>query len=124
MKGILLIVLLIGLAFIANNVNACDITFKVNSGEKEVYQLGDELVVTAKVVFTHKNCPEGIEATKFNFTGTKALGATKWKEVGNGIYERKFKLTIIDEKKDRHLFNAVRTCNKDGGVGTIKFEVK
>lgn len=114
----------IGVLFLTHQASACEIKFKVLAGEKESYAVGDELVVAVKVVYTHKNCPEGISATKFNFTGTKANGATKWSQTGDGIYERKFKLLIIEEKKNRHLFNAVRTCDKDGGTGTIKFKVE
>jgi hypothetical protein len=119
-KGLLLVaVLLVGIS-----ASACEIKFKVTSGEKELYAVGDELVVVVEVVYTHKVCPEGIEATKFNFTGTKALGATKWTQLSEGHFERKFKLSIIEDKKDRHLFNAVRTCDKDGGNGTIKFNIE
>ena len=110
-------------AILTLNVDACEFKFKVLSGEKDNYQVGDELVVAVKVTYTHKVCPEGIEATKFSFTGVKTNGATEWKQLSDGVYERKFKLVITDEKKNRHLFNAVRTCDKDGGAGTIKFEV-
>ncbi len=81
------------------------------------------MIVLVTVTYTHRVCPEGIEATKFNFTGTKALGATKWKEVSNGKYERKLKLVITEEKKGTHILNAVRTCDKDGGNGTVDFNV-
>lgn len=123
-KSLITLVILILGVFLVQQAVACEIKFKVLSGEKEVYAIGDEMVVAVKVIYTHKNCPEGITATKFNFTGTKTNGATKWKQTGDGIFERKFKIEITEEKKNRHLLNAVRTCDKDGGAGTIKFKVE
>ncbi|MCF8362433.1 MAG: hypothetical protein K9G70_07395 [Prolixibacteraceae bacterium] len=110
-------------ALIGFSATACEFDFEVLKGEKEAYNVGDEVIVLVTVTYTHRVCPEGIDATKFNFTGTKALGATKWEEVSNGKYERKLKLVITEDKKGIHILNAVRTCDKDGGSGTVDFKV-
>ncbi len=103
---------------------ACEFNFKVSGDEKPSYKAGDEIVVVVTLALTHRNCPESINNTKFDFTGLKALGATQWKDLGDGKFERKFKLQVIDDPKGKHILNAIRTCDKDGGSGSIKFEVK
>jgi hypothetical protein len=107
-----------------SKLQACDFSFKINSEEKLVYRIGDEVVVLVSVYLTHRNCPESINNIKFDFSGLKALGATPWKESGEGKFERKFKLQVSDDPKGKHILNATRTCDKDGGTGSIKFNVK
>lgn len=91
--------------------------------KKEQYQMGDVLVVKVKVVFTHRQCPEGINATKFRYDGIKVLGATAWTESESGTYERKFKLQIEKTGNGNLVFGALRSCDKDGGAGSITINV-
>ncbi len=111
-------------SMVAINAKACEFNFKITSEEKQTYKVGDEIVVEVLLTLTHRNCPEALELTKFDFTGVKALGATKWKELPDGKYERKFKLQVTEDPKGKHLLNATRTCDKDGGFGSIKFTVQ
>ena len=104
--------------------SACEISFEILDNKKEYYQKGDVLVVKVKVVFTHRQCPEGINATKFRYDGMKVLGATQWSEPESGTYERKFKLQIEQTDKDNLVFGALRTCDKDGGAGSITLNVQ
>jgi hypothetical protein len=46
--------------------------------------------------------------------GLKVLGATKWKRLRAMEYERKFELEVLGTKDGKLIFNAVRTCDKDG----------
>lgn len=103
---------------------ACEFTFKVDGEAKTEYSIGDELVVVVKLILTHRVCPEGLDATKFDFSGLKVLGATKWNELKQGEYERKFKLQVTDDKKAKYTMTAVRTCDKDGGSGSFKLNIK
>jgi hypothetical protein len=121
---IIIAAIVMGLSVLVIPVKACEISFKVTSNEKPAYNVGEELVIAVKVVYTHRNCPEGIEATKFSFSGFKTLGATPWKEISEGQFERKFKLQVSEESKGNHILTATRVCDKDGGTGSIKIEVK
>lgn len=121
MRPMIILTLMLGLIAIANSVKACEFKFNVEPEEKATYAVGDELVVKVTLVLTHRNCPEGLEATKYDFKGLKVLGATKWKEISEGTYERKFKLQVTDDDKSKHVFSATRTCDKDGGAGSITF---
>lgn len=103
---------------------ACEISFEILDNKKEQYQQGDVLVVKVKVVFTHRQCPEGINSTKFSYEGMKVLGATQWSEPVKGTFERKFKIQIEDSSKEKLVFGAIRTCDKEGGSGSITFSVK
>lgn len=123
-KSLKIIPLLILGLFLSLNTQACEIKFKIVGDEKESYQVGDEVVVAVTVVYTHRVCPEGIKKTKFNFTGVEALGATPWTQLSEGKYTRKLKLKITSQEKNKHLLSAVRTCDKDGGSGSITIKVQ
>jgi hypothetical protein len=101
-------------------VKACDIEMEIVDNIRSKYSPGDELVIKVTIHFTHRNCPEGIESTKFTSEGLKILGATKWTEVSSGVFERKLKVRIDESMNGSALLNAVRKCDKDGGMGTIR----
>ncbi|MGQ8337368.1 hypothetical protein ACUNWD_12525 [Sunxiuqinia sp. A32] len=104
-------------------ITACEIEYKILENEKEYYQKGDVLVVKVKVIYTHKQCPEGIDATKFSFDGLKVLGATKWKQITSNEFERKFKIEVSKDSSKKLVFGTVRKCDKEGGAGSIKLQV-
>ncbi|MFB6319653.1 hypothetical protein [Saccharicrinis sp. FJH54] len=105
-------------------VSACEIEFKTLGEAKEVYSPGDIIFVKLTIFLTHRNCPEGLEATRYDYPGFKVLGATEWKEVKPGMFERKFKLQVIKPVDGKSSFSAIRTCQKEGGSGTFSVDVK
>ena len=115
--------LLSGIFVTGQSARACDFTFTVNDDPKTIYSVGDELVVTVTLNLTHRICPDALDTTRFNFTGIKVLGATKWVEVKAGVFERKFKIQFIPESKGRYTMSAFRICDKEGGKGSIQFKV-
>jgi len=117
------ILLVLAVVFGPVIASACEIDFEIVENKKEFYQKGDVIIVNVKVVFTHRQCPEGIDATKFSYDGLKVLGATRWNETLPNTYERKFKIEITENKKGNLVFGAARSCDKDGGSGSISFKV-
>jgi len=116
--------MIVAVSFFTTEVaKACEIEFEVVGNKKDVYQTGDEIIVKVHVVFTHRVCPEGIESTRFIYEGMKILGATKWEEISSGTYERKLKIKIEESSPDGLVLKAIRTCDKEGGIGNIKFIV-
>ncbi len=122
-RGAILIALFWAMALTSNHALACDFKFKVSSGEKDKYSMGDEMVVLVTMHLTHRNCPEGLETTKFEFSGLKVLGATKWQEneAEPDVFQRKFKLQVVASDDNKYLMSAKRTCSKEGGSGSIRF---
>lgn len=120
-----IMILMFGLfftTFTISDIKACEIEFEILKGKKDKYEKGDKLVVLVKVKLTHRTCPVGLKKTKFKMNGLKVLGATKWKKLGAMEYERKLKLEVLGTKDGKLIFNAVRTCDKDGGFGSLKLE--
>ncbi len=103
--------------------SACDIEVKVIKGEKEAYQAGDQFMVSVKVVLTHRVCPEAINKTKFKMKGLKVMKATGWKQVSSVEYQRKLIVKVVDDSVGKLVLSAIRTCDKDGGVGTLTLAV-
>ncbi len=117
-----LMLVLIFVAFSTQKTKACEIEFEIIKGEKEKYEAGDIIVLKIVVTLTHRVCPEGLKKTKFKMNGLKVVGATEWKQISAMDYERKLKVKIISNKDGKLIFNAIRTCDKDGGFGSLKLE--
>jgi hypothetical protein len=124
MKYLISICFLFSALLAVQQVLACEIEFTVLGEEKkESFKAGEEIIVKVDVIFTHRICPEGIENTKFKYEGIKVLGATKWKEYAKGKFSRKLKLKVLEESKTKELvLEAIRTCDKEGGYGKVKFK--
>ena len=105
--------------FIPIIVNACEIEFEIVKGEKETYQNGDTLIVKVNVILTHRSCPVAIKKTQFKTSGLKVLKATSWKQLTSMEYERKLIIVLNEPKKGKFTINAIRTCDKDGGFGSL-----
>lgn len=110
--------------FGAVNSFACSISMKVIDNSKDKYEIGDIVTVKTTVKTTHRSCPEDINKTKFNPKGVEILNATKWSEVSGGVWERKLKVKVTGTTKGKVTLSAVRSCNKDGGVGSITLEAE
>lgn len=103
---------------------ACEITVTNDGEAKEFYSIGDQVILKVTVVLTHRNCREGIDATKFQPEGLVILGATPWKETNRNTYERLIKAEIDSAAENEAILHARRTCNKEGGYGAIKLLIK
>lgn len=120
-----IIYLLIGAFFmsaIPTTAKACDIEFKIVKGKKDSYQVGDTLVVIAEVGLTHRTCPVKLKETKFKMKGLKVIKSTSWKEVSTNIWQRKLMIVVQETSNGKINISAIRECEKDGGLGTLKLE--
>ena len=102
---------------------ACEIDVKVYGESKEIYRTGDEVVLSVEVFLTHRNCPEGIEATEFKAEGMDILSATKWTETYSNHFERLVKVRIAVNESSESIFYVKRTCSKEGGYDYLKLNV-
>lgn len=123
-KGVAALFAMILFFALSSELKACEIDFEILKGEKATYSVGDEIVVKVIVFLTHRNCPEGINKTKFKTKGVKVIGKTKWDEKSPGTFERKLKLKITGDKSGKMSLNAIRTCDKEGGFGSITFRAE
>ncbi|MEA1873205.1 MAG: hypothetical protein U9N51_02090 [Bacteroidota bacterium] len=125
--GFLLKVLVISLfAILASGQTskACEIDIEILKGEKEVYEAGDIIIVKVKVTLTHRSCPVAIKQTKFTMEGMEVEGATNWEQKSQMVWERKLKIKITSNESGEVGINAIRTCDKDGGYGSLRLEAK
>ncbi len=120
-----IIVAMIGIFFLsfgAQETKACEIEFEILKGKKDVYNVGDTIVVKVIVKLTHRSCPVALKKTKFKMKGMKVLKSTGWKQLSSMDYERKLKIVITGTKGNKVTLNAIRECEKDGGFGSMKLE--
>lgn len=103
-------------------LSACEINFKLMGEEKTIYEVDDEIIVLLEVKLTHRVCPEGIESTDYKTDGVDIVAATKWKETSPNVWKRKLKLKVEGNKKGKLMLSATRTCDKEGGFGSIDFQ--
>jgi hypothetical protein len=117
-----IIIILLSISFLSifiqgNTVKACDIVFEITDGEKTSYSIGDVVVVKITISFTHRVCSEGINSTEFDATGMEILSATAWSESTPNVWSRKIKIEVTEIGKLELV--ASRSCDKDGGFGSI-----
>ncbi len=110
--------------FIVTVGYACEIKLSITGEKKEKFKPGDELIVDAVVVYTHRVCELDLTDTRFSADGLKILGATPWKESSPGTYSRQLKVQVIKDSKSEGVIKVERSCKKEGGFGilTIKKE--
>jgi hypothetical protein len=102
--------------------DACEIEYEILKGKKEVYNVGDTIIIKVKVALTHRSCPIALKDTKFKLNGMKVLQATPWKQLSSMKFERKLKIIITGAKGNKVTINTIRECEKDGGFGSLKLE--
>jgi len=102
---------------------ACEIEITPDGDQKAVYAPGDEVILKVKVFLTHRNCPEGIEATTFKTSGLEVLGATDWVETARSSFERLIKVRVTDGGNGQAVLYAERTCSKEGGRAELTLKV-
>lgn len=126
MKRIFLAILILTLLFSigVTSLSACEIEVKVKGKQKASYAKGDILILEVMVFLTHRDCPEGIKATKFKGDGIKLLGAKKWKQLSTERFTRLVKVKITGSKNGEAVLHARRTCDKEGGHGVFKVKVQ
>lgn len=102
---------------------ACDIKITVPNNAKAVYSVDDEVVFKVSIFLPHRNCPVKIDQTKYKIDGLKVLGASQWKNVSNGLYERFIKVKLLPTDKGESSLHVQRVCEKEGGYGYITLKV-
>lgn len=100
---------------------ACDITVTVAEPAKDVFQPGEEVILKVSVHLSHRNCPEGIDATMFNSANMELLGATDWTQTDTRSYERLVKVRLGETGEA--MLMVKRTCDKEGGYAEISLTV-
>lgn len=108
--------------FSTQSLFACEINFDILKGKKAIYETGDQIVVKVNVLLTHRACPISLKKTQFKLKGLKVVKSTKWKKKSPMKYERKLMINIKDTKDGKLMLTAIRTCDKDGGFGTLKLK--
>lgn len=120
MKYFLSVLFLVTVLFVGQQAQACEIKCTVlGDVKKENFNVGDEIVVKVSVILIHRGCHQGIENTKFKYDGVKVLGATKWKEVSTGKFERKLKLLVLEGNQKELILETIRQCDKEGGYAKL-----
>jgi hypothetical protein len=98
--------------------SACEIHIVTDSPQKENYKTGDVVVVKITVVLKHRNCDVDINETAIKVSGLQITGTTKWTNTEKRTWERKIKVKITGDKKQA-IITAERTCDRDGGKGSL-----
>ncbi|PKP05621.1 MAG: hypothetical protein CVU10_09715 [Bacteroidetes bacterium HGW-Bacteroidetes-5] len=98
---------------------ACEIKLSITGDKKEFYKEGDEVIVEAIVIYTHRVCELTLSDTKFTADGLKILGGTPWKESSPGTFTRQLKIQVLKDSKKEGIIKVERSCKKEGGFGTL-----
>lgn len=119
MKKLITIIITALLITFPAKTKACDIIVSVDGSTKEAYKAGDVVIVKITVVLKHRNCDVDINETKINVSGSQIIASTKWVNTEGKTWERKIKVKILTDKLNKAVIVAERTCDKDGGKGSL-----
>lgn len=104
-----------------NSVVACEIEIEVDPlSKREVYKPNDEVVVIVTITHEHRKCELKIGETEFRLEALKILATTDWKEISDGVYQRKMKVQIVGSKTGKSVFKTIRTCSKKDSEGILR----
>ena len=101
----------------AFNTFACDIS--VNTDKKE-YRIDEYAIITVVIKQDHRNCLHDGEEPLIKINGLELAGKTDFTEIGDGVWQIKYKAKIID---DSPVFIAERVCEKGGDLEKISIAV-
>lgn len=119
---LILILIIVIMSISPKQAQACEIDFEILKNEKAVYDTSEIFVTKVNVILTHRSCTEALTKTKFKSEGLKIVGATDWKQITSRKWERKLKVKVTGTDNGKVFINAIRTCDKDGGFGSLKLE--
>ena len=71
------------------------------------------------VVLKHRNCDTDIKETAIQVAGCQVIAASSWVNTSGKTWERKIKIKIAEDKSRKAIVSATRTCDRDGGEGSI-----
>lgn len=108
----------------ATSLTACEIEVKVKEEQKSTYAKADILILEITVFLTHRDCPEGINATKYQGEGIELLGAKSWQQISPDKFTRLVKVQITGSNNGEAVLHARRSCDKEGGHGVFKVKVR
>jgi hypothetical protein len=117
---------LLGIVFLITvpvTTKACDITLLVDGTKKETYKAGDIVIIKITVVLKHRNCDVDISETVIKVSGSQIIGTTKWLNTEGKTWERKIKVKILSDGGNKAVIVAERTCDRDGGKGSLAFNI-
>jgi hypothetical protein len=98
---------------------ACEIIVAVDGKAKEKYKPGETVTLKITVILKHRNCDVSLDETDIRATGANITAGTKWVNTGTNTWERKIKITMAADKTPKAVIMAERTCEKDGGKGSL-----
>jgi hypothetical protein len=70
-------------------------------------------------VLKHRNCDVSMDETAISVPGSQITGATKWVNTEGRTWEKKITIKIVGDKSGKAIVTAERTCEKDGGKGSL-----
>ncbi len=124
-KFLAALALVVGQMFFAStNLSACGFTFDIVENKKEHYSSGDKFVVSIMIKNTCRGCNTDINSTIFELNGLKNINATPWRQVIEGVFERRFTLEVDGKGKAKYSFDATRMCPKRHSTSKIELTVK
>ncbi len=98
--------------------NACNFKFTTDNNAKNCHS-GDVITINVTLTLTHRSCQVAAAQTKFKTDGFQVVSASNWEQENPTTFTRKVKVKVLDDKKNKITLTAVRTCDKEGGLGVF-----
>jgi len=95
--------------------------FEIINNKKEIYQLGETLVVKINAIQNTRACTNGVEKTRIFTKGLTLVSQTQWTKLESNTYEKNVTVTVKGNKKNDARITAFRQT--DRGVIAESFPI-
>lgn len=111
------------MAFCALNIQA-QTEYKIISGEKPAYSVGDEFAVQFQLTVDPKSCQDGMAKTGVYASGMEISSRSDWQELRKGLWQIILKCRINGNKKGFGQLTVVRKTDKQDLFKQVRFNIK
>ena len=99
------------------------VEYLIVSGEKEVYEVNEEVKVQFTLHVDQKACKDGMEKTGVYVSGLEIISKSAWIELTKGTWQINLVCRVKGNKKGTGLLTVVRKNDRDNLFSQIKFNI-
>jgi hypothetical protein len=97
------------------------VTINYTKGQKDKYNLNDEIGLSIMVTTRPQACLDGMKRTKLYISGIEITEQSEWQEVKKGLWQKKVDIRITGNNKGFGMLTIHRKSEEDSFIQQVKF---
>lgn len=104
-------------------LNVAQVQVKITKGEKNAYNIGDEIRLCICISTDPQTCKDGMNQVKFYPSGLVIKEPGDWKELKKGVWQKDLTCIIRGNKKGYSQLTIMRRVDKQSLIHQEKFNL-